>query len=144
MKDPEESINHQEDKSLEIETGLEKILEIVLEIHKTEIEGCQDLTGLEIYLETIQVIDQMTEQEMVEKILNKNPTDTVNIVIKMVTWKYCWKMQANVKKARRLKEMDDREDDPSDNLNSMVSEDPISDDDLDGVIRNFSEMTELN
>ena len=30
MKDPEENINHQEDKSLEIETGLE----IVLEIHK--------------------------------------------------------------------------------------------------------------
>ena len=26
----------------------------------------------------------------------------------------------------------------------MVSEDPISDDDLDDFIRNFSEMTELN
>ena len=40
--------------------------------------------------------------------------------------------------------MDDRDDDPSDNFKSMVSEDPISDDDLDGFIRNFSEMTELN
>ena len=37
MKDPEKNINHQEDKNLEIETGLETIIEIVLEIHKTEI-----------------------------------------------------------------------------------------------------------
>ena len=60
--------------------GLETILEIVLEIHKTEILGCQeDQIGLEINLETIQVIDQM-----VEMILNRNPTDIVNIVIKMV------------------------------------------------------------
>ena len=40
--------------------------------------------------------------------------------------------------------MDDRDDDQSDTFNSMVSEDPISDDHLDGFIRNFSEMTELN
>ena len=53
-------------------------------------------------------------------------------------------MQANVKKAKRLKEKDDRDDDPSDIFNYMVSEYPISDDDLDGLIRNFSEMTELN
>ena len=60
------------------------------------------------------------------------------------TWKYCWETQANAKKARRLKVMDDRDDDPSDTFNSMVSEDPISDDDLEGFIRNFSEMTKLN
>ena len=61
------------------------ILEIVLEIHRTEIEGCQeDLIGLEINLETIQEIDQMIEKEMEEMTLNKNPTDIVNIVIKMV------------------------------------------------------------
>ena len=60
------------------------------------------------------------------------------------TWKYCWEMQANAKKARRLREMDDRDDDPSDTFNSMVSEDIISDDDLDDFIRNFSDMTELN
>ena len=49
MKDPEENINHQEDKSLEIEKGIERILEIVLKIHKTEIEGIQEsLIGLEI------------------------------------------------------------------------------------------------
>ena len=59
------------------------------------------------------------------------------------TWKYCWEMQANAKKVRRLKEMDDRDDDPSDTFNSMVSEDIISDD-LDEFIRNFSDMTELN
>ena len=53
-------------------------------------------------------------------------------------------MQANAKKSRTLKEMDDRDDDPSDTFNSMVSEDPISDDDHDGFIRCFSEMTELN
>ena len=52
-------------------------------------------------------------------------------------------MQANVKKAKMLKEMDDRDDDPSDTFNSMVNEDLISDDDLDGFIRNFSQMTEL-
>ena len=40
--------------------------------------------------------------------------------------------------------MDDRDDDPSDTVNSMMSEDPISDDALDGFIRNFSEMKELN
>ena len=60
------------------------------------------------------------------------------------TWKYCWEMQANAKKARRLKEMDDRDDDPSDTFNSMGSEDLISDDDLDEFIRNFSDMAELN
>ena len=42
MKDPAENINHHEDKSLEIETGLETFLEIVLEIHKTEIEWYQE------------------------------------------------------------------------------------------------------
>ena len=77
MKDPEENINHQEDKSLEMETGLETILEIVLDIHKTEIEGVQEgLIGLEI----IQVIDHMIEQEMVEMIINKNSTNIVNIL----------------------------------------------------------------
>ena len=40
--------------------------------------------------------------------------------------------------------MDDRDDDASDTFNSMVSEDPISEDDLDEFIRNFSDMTELN
>ena len=53
-------------------------------------------------------------------------------------------MQASAKKARRLKQMDHRDGDPSDTLNSMVSEDPISNDDLYGFIRHFSEMTELN
>ena len=56
MKDPEENINHQEDKSLDIETGLETILEVILEIHNTEIEGCQeDLICIEINPKTIQV-----------------------------------------------------------------------------------------
>ena len=135
MKDPDKNINNQEDRSSGIEIGPETILEIFLEIHRTDIEGIQEgLIGLEINLEIIQVIDQMIEQEMIEMIQDKIPTGTVNIVIKMV----------NVKKARRLKEMDDRDDDPSDTFNSMVSEDPISDDDLDGFIKNFSEMTELN
>ena len=35
-------------------------------------------------------------------------------------------------------------DDPLDTINSTVSDDPISDDDLDGFIRNVSEMTELH
>ena len=78
MKDPEENINHQEDKSLGTEIGLETILEI----HMTEIEEIQK--GLEINLEIIQVIDQMIEQEMVEIIVDKNPTGIANIVIKMV------------------------------------------------------------
>ena len=85
MKDPEENINHQEDKSLKTETGLDTILDIVLGIYKTEIEGIQEgLIGLEINLEIIQVIDQIIHQEMVELILNKNPTGNVNIVIRMV------------------------------------------------------------
>ena len=40
--------------------------------------------------------------------------------------------------------MDDRDDDPSHTFNSMVSEDPISDNEHDGFIRNISQMTELN
>ena len=48
------------------------------------------------------------------------------------------------KEEKMLKEIDDRDDDPSDTFNSMVGEDPISDDDLDNFIRNFSEITELN
>ena len=39
--------------------------------------------------------------------------------------------------------MYDIDDDPSNTFNFMVSEGPISDDDLDGFIRNISEMTEL-
>ena len=39
-------------------------------------------------------------------------------------------MQTNARKAKRFKEIDHRHDDPSDTFNSMVSEDPISDDDL--------------
>ena len=46
MKGPEENINHQEDKSLEIQTGLEMILEIALETHKIEIEGYQEDNNL--------------------------------------------------------------------------------------------------
>ena len=49
------------------------------------------------------------------------------------TWKYCWEMQANAVKARRLKEMGDRYDDLSDTFNSIVSEDPISDDAIMGI-----------
>ena len=56
------------------------------------------------------------------------------------TWKYCWEMQANAKKAKKLKDMDDRDGDSSDTCNSMVSQDSISGDDLDGLIRNVSEM----
>ena len=38
------------------------------------------------------------------------------------TWKYCWEVQANVKKAKRLKEIDDRDDGPSDPFHSIGSE----------------------
>ena len=113
---------------------------------QVEIEGFQEgLIGLEINLEIIQVIDQMIEQEMVEMILNKNPTDIVNIVIKMVilgnTVGRCKPMLRKHKGLRRwMIEMITHQD----IINSMVSEDPVSDDDLDGFIRNCSEMTELN
>ena len=60
------------------------------------------------------------------------------------TWKYCCVMQANAKKVRRFKKMDDRYDDPSDIFNSMGSKGHISDDDLDGFISNFTEKTVLN
>ena len=146
MKDPEENINLQEDKKLGIGIDLETTLEIVPEVLKTEIEGIpRELIDLEINLEIILVIDLMIELEIVEMILDKNPTGIVKYCDQDGhTWKYCWEMQANAKKARRLKEMDDRDDDPSDTFNSMMSEDIISDDDLDEFIRNFSDMTELN
>ena len=86
MKGPEENINLQEDKDLGTETDLEITLKIVLEILKTEIEGIlRESIGLEINLEIILEIDQMIELEMAEKILDKNQTGIVNIVIKMVT-----------------------------------------------------------
>ena len=53
-------------------------------------------------------------------------------------------MPANAKKGKRLREIDDKNVDPSETFNYMVSEDPIFDDDLDGFIGNISEMTELN
>ena len=53
------------------------------------------------------------------------------------TWKYCWVMQANAKKAKRLKKMDGRDDDPSDTFNSMVSEDISS----DMILMNLSEIS---
>ena len=109
-------------------------------------EGFQEgLTCPEINLETIQVIDQMIEQGMVEMILNKNPIIIVNIVIKMVilgdTVGRCKPMLRKQDGFRRWMIIDE---DTSDTFNSMVSEDPISDDDLDRFIRNFSEITELN
>ena len=42
MKDLEDNINHQIDQILEIETGLETILETVLEIHRIETEEQQE------------------------------------------------------------------------------------------------------
>ena len=60
-------------------------LQTVLEIHKIETEQQQeDPTGLETNLEKIQEIDQMIEYEVVENILNRNPTNIVTIVIKRV------------------------------------------------------------
>ena len=146
MRVPEENINHQEDKWLEIETGLQTILEIVLVIHKIEIEGYQeDPIGLEINLETIQVIDQMIEQEMVEMIPNRNPTNIVNIVAKMVILGNivggCNPMQRKQEGLRRwIIEMMTHQTP----LQLHGEQDPTSDDDLDGFIRNFSERTELN
>ena len=59
MKDLEDIINHQVDQIIEIETGLETILETVLEIHKIETEGQQKdpmaRTGLETNLERIRL-----------------------------------------------------------------------------------------
>ena len=85
----------------------------------------------------------MIEQEMVDMIINKNPTDIVKIVTKIVILGNivgrCRPMPRKQEGLRR--QMID--DDPSDTFNYMVSEDPVSDDDLDGFIRNFSEMTEL-
>ena len=47
-------------------------------------------------------------------------------------------MQANVKKAKWFKEIDDRYDGPPYTVNSMLSENPISNEYLDDFIRNFS------
>ena len=85
MKDTEDNINHQVDQIIEIETDLETILETVLEINKMVTEEQQeDPIGLEINLKTMQVIDQILGQEMVKMILNRNPTNIVNVVIMMV------------------------------------------------------------
>ena len=49
-------------------------------------------------------------------------------------------MQANVKEAKRPKEIDDRDDDPSDTFNYMVSKDSISDNDLDDFVHYFGQV----
>ena len=70
---------------LEIETGLETILKI-FNIGPEELkEDPMVRIGLETNLETIQVIDQMIEQERLEKFLDRNPANIVNIVIRMAT-----------------------------------------------------------
>ena len=76
---------------------------------------------LERNVETIQVIDQMIDQEMVEMRLARNPTYIVNIVIRWSYLEILWERQANGKNAKRLKEIDDRDDGPSDTFNSMIS-----------------------
>ena len=87
----------------------------------------------------------MIEQEMVEMIVNTNPTNLVNIVIKMVIIGNivgrCWPMQRKQEGRRRwMIEMMIHQT----LFNSMMSEDPIFDDDLDGFIRNVFKVTELN
>ena len=85
IKDLEDNINHQVDQILQIETGLETILETILDIHRIETEEQEENpTGLETNVEIIQVIEQMIEQEIVEMSLNRDPINIVNIVIKMV------------------------------------------------------------
>ena len=49
-------------------------------------------------------------------------------------------MQTIVEKAKGLKKIDHRYDGPSDTFNSMVSDYPISNENLDDIIINFSEM----
>ena len=138
--------NHQEDKSLGRKTGLETILEIVLEIHKTGIEGTQKGLNRSKNKSRNNSSDRSNDRARYGRndARQKSSRHCEYCDQDGHTWKYCWEMHANVKKARRLKEMDDSDDGPSDTFNSMVSEDPISDDNLDGFIRNFSEMTELN
>ena len=132
-------------KHLETETGLETNLEIVLEIHKIKIEGYQkDPIGLEINIEK-----NSNDRSHIRARNGNDSKQKSNQHCEYFdqdghAWKYHLEMHVNAKKTRRLNEMDGRDDDPSDTLNSMVSEDPISDDDLDSLIRNFSEMTELS
>ena len=99
-KDPEYN------KILETETTLETILEAVLEMNRIKTEEQQENpTGLERNLEIIQVIDQIIDQKIVEMILNRNPTNIVNIVIKMVilgnTFARCKPMSRKEKSLRK-------------------------------------------
>ena len=78
-------------------------------------------------------------------ILDKIQVGIVNIVIKMVTHgNIVGRCKPMLRKPEGLRIWMNRDDEPSDTFNSMVSEDIISDDDLDDFIRNFPDMTELN
>ena len=77
-------------------------------------------------------------------LLNINPTNIVNIVIRMVNLGNTVGRCKHVKKTKKHKVIDDRDDDPSNICSSIVSEDPISDEDPDHFIRNFSDMSGLN
>ena len=82
--------------------------------------------------------DQMIEQEQVEIILDRNPTNIVCIIFLMVIVGNYWKMQFNVKQVKRLKEINNG---PTGTCNSKVSEESISDEDLDDFVSNFSKIT---
>ena len=76
---------------------------------------------LGINLGTIEVIDQIIEREKVEMTPDRSPKNIVNIVIRMSYLE----IQSNVKKAKRLKGIDDRDGGPLDKFNSTISEDPV-------------------
>ena len=147
MKDTEENISLQEAKDLRIETDLETTLEIVLRDSPD-----RDRRNAKRVNRSRNKSRNNSRDRSNDRAARNGKNDFRQKSSRHCeycdqdghTWKYCWEMQANAKKARRLKEMDDRDDDPSDTFNSMVSEDIISDDDLDDFIRNFSDMTELN
>ena len=146
MKDPEENINLQEDKDLGIEIDLEITLEIVLEISQDRDRRNSKRANRSRNKSRNGSRDRSNDRARNGRYDSRQKSNRHCEYCDQDghTWKYCWDMQANAKKARRLKEMDDRDDDPSDTFNSLVSDVIISDDDHDEFIRNFSDMTELN
>ena len=83
IKKLENNINHHINQILDIEISLETVPETVLEIPKIETENQQEYPMERVDLETIQLIYQMIEQENIEVILDRNPPNIVNSVIKM-------------------------------------------------------------
>ena len=101
MAGPECNTSHQVCQIIEIEIGLEIVLETIKIEIKVQKEDEMARIELEANLEIILVTDLMTDQGYVRKILERNPTNILSTVTQMVipgnVVGRCWLMKRKQK-----------------------------------------------